>query len=80
MIISLKKWGNSASIRIPSIILESMNLKVDDQLEIKQEGARIIIEPVSETSYRLEDLISAITPDNLHGRLDFGAPVGKEVL
>lgn len=80
MIISLKKWGNSASIRIPSIILESLNLKLDDPLEIKEEGGRIIIEPVKSNEFKLEDLLSGITQDNLHHRIDFGTPVGKELI
>lgn len=80
MIVSLKKWGNSASIRIPSIILESLNLKLDDPLEIKEEGGRIIIEPVKSNEFKLEDLLSGITQDNLHHRIDLGAPVGKELI
>lgn len=80
MLVSLKKWGNSASIRIPSLILESLNLKLDDPLDIKEEGGRIIIEPVKSNEFKLEDLLSGITQDNLHTRIDFGAPVGKELI
>jgi hypothetical protein len=28
----------------------------------------------------LDRLISGVTPDNLHGEVSFGAPVGKELL
>lgn len=80
MLVFLKKWGNSASIRIPRLILESLNLKLDDPLDIKEEGGRIIIEPVKSRELKLEDLLSEITPDNLHHRIDFGAPVGKELI
>lgn len=80
MIVVLKKWGNSASVRIPSLILESLNLKLDDPLDIKEEGGRIIIEPVKSNEFKLEDLLSGITQDNLHSRIDFGAAVGKELI
>lgn len=80
MLVSLKKWGNSASIRIPSLILESLDLKLDDQLDIKEEGGRIIIEPIKSNEFKLEDLLLGITEDNLHNRIDLGAPIGKELI
>lgn len=80
MLVSLKKWGNSASVRIPSLILESLNLKLDDPLDIKEERGRIIIEPVKFNEIRLEDLRSGITQENLHSRIDFSSPVRKELI
>lgn len=80
MIVSLKKWGNSASVRIPSLIMESLNLKLDDPLDIKEEDGRIIIAPVRNHDFKLEDLLSGITQENLHSRIDFGRPVGKELI
>ncbi|MBA3697093.1 MAG: AbrB/MazE/SpoVT family DNA-binding domain-containing protein [Methylotenera sp.] len=80
MLVSLKKWGNSASVRIPSLILESLNLKLDDPLDIKEEDGRIIIAPVKTNIFKLEDLLSAITQENVHSRIDFGASVGKELI
>lgn len=80
MIVALKKWGNSASVRIPSLILESLALKIDDPLEIKEEDGRIIIEPVKKNEYRLENMLAGITAQNIHARIDFGNPVGKELL
>jgi antitoxin MazE len=76
---SVKKWGNSASIRIPAAILEAAQLKLDDPVEIREEGGRIIIEPLARKYYDLAALLADITPDNLHAAVDEGAPVGKEV-
>ena len=80
MIVSLKKWGNSASVRIPRLILKALNLKLDDQLDIKEEDGRIIITPVRSHNFKLEDLLSGITQENLHSRIDFGIPVGTELI
>jgi antitoxin component of MazEF toxin-antitoxin module len=30
--------------------------------------------------YTLEKLLEALTPEQLHGEIDFGAPVGKEII
>ena len=76
----VKKWGNSASIRIPSNVLKAANLEIDDPVDIREEQGRIVVEPLRPTSYDLVDLIEAITPDNLHDEVDFGGPTGKERL
>jgi len=75
---SVKKWGNSASIRIPSAILEESKLKIDDPVTIRSESGRIIIEPARKTAYDINDLVAGITEENLHGEVDFGPAVGNE--
>jgi antitoxin MazE len=77
---TVKKWGNSASVRIPAVILEAVHLKLDEAVDIREEGGRIVIEPVRPSGYDLAELLAGITPENLHAEVDFGAPVGKEAL
>jgi antitoxin MazE len=76
----VKKWGNSASIRIPSNVLKAAKIEIDDPVDIREEQGRIVVEPLRKTSYDLADLIERITRDNLHDEVDFGRPVGKEKL
>lgn len=76
----IEKWGNSGSVRIPRIIMDSLNLKFDDPLDIKEENGKIIIAPVKTDEFELEELLAGITPENLHERADFGSPAGKELL
>lgn len=78
MRVLVKKWGNSASVRIPAGIMQAASLGLDDAVEVREEGGRIIIEPVRQTEYDLTKMISAINKKNLHGEVDFGASVGKE--
>lgn len=79
MQVTIKKWGNSASVRIPVTILEAANLKLDDDVEVREEDGRVVIEPVARKTYRLDDLLQGITTKNLHAEVSTGAPVGKEV-
>lgn len=79
MHISVKKWGNSASIRIPASIMRSTNLHIDEVVDIHEENGRIIIE-VIKPDYNLEQLLSDITPENLHAEVNFGEAIGKEIL
>ncbi len=75
----VKKWGNSASVRIPAPIMEAAHLELDQAVDVREEGGRIVIEPVRRAAFDLESLVEGITPDNLHGETDFGEPLGKEV-
>ncbi|KQR74048.1 PbsX family transcriptional regulator [Burkholderia sp. Leaf177] len=80
MRVTVKKWGNSAAVRIPASIMEAISLNLDEQVDVREEGGHIVIEPVRTRQYSLDQLLAAITPDNLHDEADFGAPVGKELL
>ena len=75
----VKKWGNSASIRIPANILSAASMRIDQQVEIREEEGRIVIEPVSAPHFDLDALLERMTPDTLPDDVDFGPPVGKEI-
>ena len=76
----VKKWGNSASVRIPAAVLKAVHLEVEDTVELREESGRIVIEPLSRKEYKLADLVKRITAGNQHEDVDFGQPVGKERL
>ena len=76
----IKKWGNSASVRIPSSIMEAAHLDIDDLIEIREEDGRIVIDRIHDDEYDLSQLLSAIEPDNIHREFDFGTPSGRELL
>ena len=76
----VKKRGNSASVRIPTGIMEAVHLGLDDPVDIREEDGRIVIEPIRAKEYALAHLLAGITPENLHTDADFGAPAGNELL
>ena len=45
MQLTVKKWGNSAAVRIPAAIMEAAHLKLDAAVDVREEDGRIIIEP-----------------------------------
>ena len=75
----LKKWGNSPAVRIPAAIMQSAQLALDQAVEVRAEGGRIIIEPVA-PAYTLDDLLDGITVENQHAEVDFGISQGQEQL
>jgi antitoxin MazE len=76
---TVKKWGNSAAVRIPASVMKATHLRLDEDVEVREDKGRIIIEPVRGKSYRLEDLVKGITAKNVPRPVDFGPPIGKEV-
>lgn len=75
---TVKKWGNSASVRIPAAVMTAAKLRIDQAVNVREDRGRIIIEPVREAAVDLDILLAGITDQNIHGEVDFGRPVGKE--
>lgn len=71
----VKKWGNSAAVRIPAVIMEAIPLELDEPVDVREEAGRIVIEPIRQKTYDVNALIKGITSENLHEAVDFGVPV-----
>lgn len=76
---TVKKWGNSAAVRIPASVMQAMRLDLDEVVDVREEAGRIVIEPVRQKSYDLSELLKGITPKNRHESVHFGLPSGKEI-
>jgi len=68
----IKKWGNSAAVRLPSPMMKTLRLDLEDVIDIRIEQGTIVIEPVRTTEYVLNQLLGGIKPRNLHAEVDFG--------
>lgn len=79
MRVQIKKWGNSASVRIPASLMAAAALRLDQSVDVREEGGRIIIEAASVPEYDLEQLLAAMSPDTFPEAVDFGAEIGGEV-
>ena len=81
MNVQIKKWGNSASVRIPASIMKAANMTIDGHVDIHEEDGRIIIEAAKKRRphYTMDELLAGITEGNMHELIDFGQPVGKEI-
>ena len=44
MRVQVKKWGNSASVRIPASIMAAAALQIDQEVDVREEEGRIIID------------------------------------
>jgi antitoxin MazE len=82
---TVKKWGNSAAVRIPAAVLEAARVKVEQDVDVREESGRIIIEPLRERPrYTLDELIAKCNSRKRLSReerewLD-APPLGREAL
>ena len=72
------KWGNSLAIRIPKHIAIEVGLKKNTPVEVSLSEGRLVVELSSEAKPTLDELLMAVTEENIHSEIDFGLPVGKE--
>ena len=73
----IAKWGNSLAVRLPSSVVEALDLKDGDDIEIEVVGARHLEVKRSEDSRqvlaRLKKFRGRLPPDFRFDRLDANA-------
>ena len=78
MQVTIKKWGNSPSVRIPAAVMKLAKLSLDSVVDVRAENGCVVIEPIYLQVIDLDNLIAGITPGNLHAEVSFDGAVGKE--
>lgn len=80
MTTTIQKWGNSQGVRLPKYLLEAIKWQENEELDIKVEDGKIIIEKAKKSERKnikelFADFDGQYTPD----QIDWGKPVGKEI-
>jgi antitoxin MazE len=74
----ISRWGNSLAVRLPKAIVEAAGLTDGDEVTIREEAGRIVIE--RDEAIDLGAMIAAITDENRPDENFDWAPVGREIL
>jgi antitoxin MazE len=74
----IQKWGNSLAIRIPKPFAQEIGLEQNSLVTVSISEGKLLLEPLK-PSFKLEELLAKVTPDNLPQEVETGAPVGNEV-
>lgn len=75
---SVRKWGNSLALRIPKPLADEIGLEENSTVEISLREGELVIAPAIGPKPDLDDLLAAVTEDNLHGEVDSGLAMGDE--
>ena len=77
-----QEWGNSTGIRLPKKVLQAAKWQPAQEVTVDIKGRSVVLTPIKPTKKdlpSLDELLQAITPENLHDEVDWGSPVGKEI-
>lgn len=78
MVATVAKWGNSLAVRIPQHVVKEIQLTEGDEIDLLVIDGNLVIKPRPRRRYSLEELVAAITPENLHSEIEAGDAVGNE--
>jgi antitoxin MazE len=78
MVATVARWGNSLAIRLPQHLIKETHLAEGVEVDLVVIDGNLVIKPRTRKRYSLEELISAITPENLHTEVESGMSVGNE--
>ena len=66
MHMTIKKWGNSLATRIPKAVVESIDLHLNQEIDIEVINDKIIITPIKKKKeYKLAELLSQCKPESM---------------
>ncbi len=79
-----KSWGNSTGIRLPKKVLQAAHWQADQHVTVAVKGTSVILTPVRAIGAAklpsLDELLRGVTPQQVHGEIDWGADRGLEVI
>ncbi len=71
----VSRWGTSLAVRIPQPIAGQWGVQEGSAIEIVSRGDHVL---PRRKSYDLDDMLTNLTPDNLHAGLDIAPALGNE--
>ncbi len=74
----VQKWGNSLALRIPKAFAEQVGITDNVLVDISLTDGKLLIVPLPLHAISLEDLLAAITDENMHHEFDVGPSEGVE--
>ena len=79
MRVRIQKWGNSLALRIPKPFAEEAGVKEGAAVDLAVVDGKLVASPLLVRKYSLAKLLAGVNKKNLHGEVDSGLPVGREV-
>ncbi len=76
----IKKWGNSQGIRIPKQILQKLDLKTSDLIDLSIEKDKLIIKKSKNHKRKsIVELFANYEGEYKTQEIDWGEPMGDEI-
>lgn len=78
MVTTIQKWGNSQGIRIPKFLLDAVNWSENEEIEVRAEEDKIIIQK-TEKRKNIMELFNDCEETYERVEVDWGEPTGDEI-
>ena len=80
MTTSIKRWGNSQGIRLPKHLLDAVKMTTGDEVVIRTEHSRLIIEKAAQTVAHktIRELFAGFDGEYAPEEIDWGEQIGEE--
>ena len=82
MITNIQKWGNSQGVRIPKILLDTVNWSENEQIILLVQGDKIVMEKAKEKKQKkknIKELFADYQKEYEPIDIDWGDPEGNEI-
>ena len=80
MTTTIQKWGNSQGVRIPKILLDSINWSENEEVSINIEEDKLVIEKAkTQNRKNIKELFKDYKGEYKHKEIDWGEPEGEEI-
>ena len=79
MITTIQKWGNSQGVRIPKILLDSVDWKENEKIIIVAEDGKLIMEKAKAKRKNIKELFKDYNGEYKPEEIDWGKPEGEEI-
>ena len=80
MVVQVEETEKGLAVILPEEVVQDSQLSAGSRIDLTVNDDKIQIVPVRRSKYRIEDLMAGVTDENLPEKIDFGPPVGKELL
>lgn len=74
----VQKWGKGLGLRIPKAVAARAGLRADSPVELAVIEGQLVVRPIAEGPQTLDELLSKVTDENLHGEWETGPATGRE--
>lgn len=80
MTTTIQKWGNSQGVRIPKILLDSINWSENEEVSINIEEDKLVIKKAkTQNRKNIKELFKDYKGEYKPKEIDWGEPEGEEI-
>lgn len=79
MTTTIQKWGNSQGVRIPKILLDTVNWSENEEIVIIVENGKLVMEKAKGKRKNIKELFKDYEEDYKPINVDWGEPEGEEI-